>query len=213
MSALQDKILSRGVESLSDEELLSLLLGDDENALHRAQSLLATYSGSIEALSHEKIARLRMCEGIGLKRATCIVSAAEWGRRVACNSAGERRRITSSRDVVDIFRPRLSPLGHEEFWVLYLTSSSTLIEQSRVSQGGVSATVVDTKLILKRAIELLASKIIVIHNHPSGSATPSDEDIALTEKIKAAAKLFDIHFVDHLIITSNEFYSFSAPRG
>ncbi len=209
---LYDKVISRGVGSLSDEELLTLIMGGDSTTLPTAASIITNHKGSLSAISCQNISRLRMCEGIGLKRATTILAAAEWGRRVALEQTQECNIITSSSDVVDIFKPLLSPLGHEEFWVLYLTSSNSIIERMRVSQGGVCSTVVDTKLIIKRGVELLASQIIVVHNHPSNSATPSREDILLTEKIQGAATLLDMHLVDHIIISSSDSYSFSLGR-
>ncbi len=208
---LYDKVISRGALSLSDEELLALILGGD-TTIATAASIISSHKGSLSAISCQSISRLRMCEGIGLKRATSILAAAEWGRRVAMEHAQECNIITSSSDVVDIFRPLLSPLGHEEFWALYLTSSNSIIERLKVSQGGVCSTVVDTKLVIKRGIELLAAQIIVVHNHPSGSALPSGEDRALTDKIRSAAQLFDIALVDHVIISSTEAYSFSLAK-
>ncbi|MFR9649224.1 MAG: DNA repair protein RadC [Rikenellaceae bacterium] len=212
MAALADRVLSRGVESLSDVELLTLLLGEDALCERSAQSLLQQHAGSLAVISQQSPSRLRMCEGLGLKRAVTLLAAAELGRRVALEQSEQCHVITSSRDVVDIFRPILSPLSHEEFWVLYLTSSNSIIDKLRVSQGGVNSTVVDTKLIIKRGVELLASQIIVVHNHPSGSAAPSDEDISLTEKIRQAAELFDINLVDHLILAASEEYSFVSSK-
>ena len=149
-----------------------------------------------------------MVEGVGLKRAGRIVAAAELGRRVSALRGDDVVSISSSGDAVKILRPLFDGLSHEECWVLYLTTSNRVIERQRVSQGGVQATVVDHRLIAKRALELLATQVIMAHNHPSGSAEPSGQDISLTNRVAEALALFDIRLLDHLIITCNEEFSF-----
>ncbi len=205
---LRDKISVRGVESLTDGELLTILLGADDRGEEIADALLNSYSGSIARLSQERLSRLRMVDGVGVKSATLIIVAAEWGRRVAQSASQEQVVITNSADVVALFRPIMDRLKHEECWVLYLNASNRVVEQMRVSQGGVSATVVDHRLIVKRALELLATHIVVVHNHPSGAVEPSEADIALTKKIKSAAALFDISLLDHIILAPAAEYSF-----
>ena len=200
MQPLYDKALSRGVASLTDEELLTLLVGDPE----LAAAVLRACGGSLAALAAEEPARLRMTGGLGRSRALQLLAAAEFGRRVAESRAEETDVIATSDDVVRLFRPRLEHLAHEECWVLYLTSSNRIVERQRVSQG----TVVDHRLIVKRALELLATQLIMIHNHPSGAAEPSAQDRALTDKIARAAALFDIRLLDHLIISREGDYSF-----
>lgn len=116
--------------------------------------------------------------------------------------------IGSSNDVVRIFRPLLTEMKHEECWCLYLNTGNRIVERQRVSQGGVQATVVDHRLVIKRALELLATQIILVHNHPSGAALPSEQDKILTKKIAEAAALFDIRLLDHLIIARGGEYSF-----
>ncbi|MFI3292930.1 MAG: DNA repair protein RadC [Rikenellaceae bacterium] len=208
MVNITDNLLVRGVSSLSDKELLMLLLEDVPNVERVVDELFSTYGRSLKSLMCEDIARLRMVEGIGLKRAQRIVATAELGRRVSQESAPELTIITSSKDVVDYFRPKLGALPHEECWVLYLTSSNSVIESSRLSVGGVGATIVDHRLIIKRALELLATQIIMIHNHPSGAVEPSRDDVELTRRVNSAAKLFDIKLLDHIIVSSNGDYSF-----
>ncbi len=204
INIIKDKLSVRGVESLTDGELLSFLLGD----IDVAERILEHYNSSLSQLAMEDISRLRMAEGIGLKSAQRIVVACEWGRRCAIATANEQIIIRNSQDVVDIFRPKLESLKHEECWVLYLNNANRVVEQQRVSQGGIVATVVDHRLIIKRALELLATQIIVVHNHPSGAVDPSEADINLTQKIKSAAALFDIKIIDHLIISSGDDFSF-----
>jgi DNA repair protein RadC len=135
------------------------------------------------------------------------VAAAELGRRAA-GGVPQVSVITSKEDVVSIFAP-LAELPHEEFWALYLSSSGRVIDRVKLSQGGVSGTVVDHKLVVKRAVELLAASIILVHNHPSGLAEPSPQDLALTETLVSAAALFDIAVVDHVIISGSGAFSFA----
>ncbi len=204
MDLIADKMALRGVESLSDSELLALLVGDRQTA----EMLLASVGGSLARLVAEDIARLRMIGGLGLKRARQLTVAAELGRRVALTHTAETDVIRESNDVVQLFRPQLENLAHEECWVLYLTASNRIIERQRVSQGGVQATVVDHRLIIKRALELLATQLILVHNHPSGSAEASPQDKVLTERVVRAAALFDIRVLDHLIISREGDFSF-----
>lgn len=196
MQEIRNKMAARGVESLDDRELLSLLVEDSQ----LAELLLAAYGGSLARLAAEVEARLRMVGGLGLRRARLLHVAAEFGRRVATAQAAEAECVATSDDVVRIFRPQLERLAHEECWVVYLTASNRIIERQRVSQGGVTGTVVDHRLIVKRALELLATQLILIHNHPSGAAEASAQDRALTDRIAKAAALFDIRLLDHLII-------------
>ncbi len=212
MVDVADKFLTRGATSLTDRELFELLLEDMPNARECVEELFAKCGNSLQNISREDIARLRMISGIGVKRAQRIVAAIELGRRATQASAVELTTITSSRDVINYFKPKLESLQHEECWILYLTSSNSVIETQRISVGGVTSTVVDHRLIIKRALELLSSQFIMIHNHPSGSIEPSGEDVELTEKVKTAAQLFDIKLLDHIIIGRSGDYSFLNSR-
>lgn len=204
MMAIADKMAAWGVGSLTDQELLAGLVGDER----LAEALLGRYEGSLVRLFHEKPARLRMIEGLGLRRMQLLLLAAELGRRVAAQEDTAVETVNTSEDIVRLFRPLLGRLDHEECWVLYLTASNRIIERQRVSQGGVTATVVDHRLIIKRALELLATQLILVHNHPSGSAEASVQDQTLTEKVCRAAALFDIRLLDHLIVSREGDYSF-----
>ena len=196
MKNIHDKMAARGVEALDDAELLTLLTEDGQ----AARALLEAYDGSPARIAGESEARLRMVGGLGLKRARLLLAAAEFGRRAAADRAAEADSVATSDDVVRLFRPQLQRLAHEECWVVYLTSSNRIIERQRVSQGGVTGTVVDHRLIVKRALELLATQLILIHNHPSGTPEASGQDKALTERVARAAELFDIRLLDHIII-------------
>ncbi len=212
MASLYDLLQLRGAASLGDAELLSLLMDDGaEGSLARAEELLAASEGSLLELGRADLSRLRMTAGIGLKRASKVAVAAELGRRMArLASESESLTISSSEEVVRSMRPLLADLPHEECWALFLTSSNRLVERMRLSQGGVQGTVVDVRLLLKRALELLTPQLILVHNHPSGSPQPSEADRQLTRKVVEAATLFDIRVVDHVILARTDYYSFRA---
>ena len=193
-----------GVGALSDHELVALLVGDE--AL--AERVLKAYDGSLVRLAAEERARLRMVGGLGLQRARLLLVAAEFGRRIAHASDESAVVIGSSDDVVRLMRPQLEALPYEECWALYLTTSNRVIERQRISQGGVQGTVVDHRLIVKRALELLSTRLILVHNHPSGAAEPSGQDRSLTTRIREAAALFDITLLDHLVISREGSFSF-----
>ena len=210
MKNLHDKLMSRGVASLSDTELLAILVEsatDQRDPKAVAEGLL-TSCGSLAGVARSELSRLRMVEGIGLKRAERMVVAAEFGRRIARATTSDVECIKTDDDVARLMRPIFEGMQHEECWVLYLTSSNRLIERQRVSQGGVQATVVDHQLIVKRALELLATQLMMVHNHPSGAAEPSLADKELTKKVKSAAALFDIRMLDHVIISREGNFSF-----
>lgn len=205
MQDIHEKISLRGIEALSDKELLFALLGDRtiaEELLHEC--------GSLSGIAAMQPSRLRMIGGLGNKRTEQILSAIEIGRRVASANRAIEDTISTSEDVVAIMRPLLKDFKHEECWAIYLTNSNRIIERCRISQGGVQATVVDQRLIVKRALELLSTRIILVHNHPSGSATPSGADFEITKRIKEATQLFDIQLLDHIIISASESYSFKS---
>ena len=212
MDSIRNKLLTRGVGSMTDAELLSLILDDGgtrEDAVALGEAVLAD-CGSVANIVSMELSRLRMVEGVGLKRAGRILAAAELGRRAAALQVNSAVSISSSSDAVAILRPLFEGLQHEECWVLYLTNSNRVIEHQRVSQGGVQGTVVDHRLIAKRALELLSTQVIIAHNHPSGRAEASSQDIALTNRIAEALALFDIRLLDHLIIARGGEFSFRS---
>ncbi len=213
MRNIQDKLLSRGVAHLDDEELLAAFLADgatDDGAVQLAKELLAQCGGSLQRLADSDVARLRMLAGLGLRRAVQLKAAVEMGRRVAVADSQSIDTITSDSDVVKIMEPLIGALPHEECWALYLASSGKIVDKVRISQGGVQATVVDYRMVLKRALEVLAVQVVLVHNHPSGSAEPSAQDRQLTERVAEGCRLFDIRLLDHVIIARGAHYSFRA---
>ena len=196
----------------ADAELLAILLrsgNSDETAVTVAQRLLTLASNNLNELGKFSLHQLTRLKGIGEAKALTVLAALELGRRRKVVEVLTRERVTSSQDVTGIFQPMLADLPHEEFWVLLLNKANKIIDKVRVSQGGVTGTAVDVRIIVKVAVEHLASSIIIAHNHPSGNPKPSDKDIAITKKLKEATNLFDIAMLDHLIITDNECYSFA----
>lgn len=210
MKNLHDRLMSRGAAALTDKELLALLVetsGDNRDPQMVAEKLLSAY-GSLAGVARTELSRLRMAEGIGLRRAERLMVAAEFGSRVAREQTNNVECIKTDADVAQLMRPIFEGMQHEECWVLYLTSSNRLLERQRVSQGGVQATIVDHRLVIKRALELLATQLIMVHNHPSGAAEPSGADKELTKKVSSAAALFDIRLLDHVIISREGNFSF-----
>ena len=205
MQELHHKVAMRGYESLSEEELLALLLEDRALACAVLEEC-----GSLANIARTPASRLRMVAGLGSKRAESLLTSAELGRRISSANGAIEESISSSDDVVRIMTPLLKDLKHEECWVIFLTNSNRVIERYRISQGGVQATVVDQRLVVKRALELLSTRLVLIHNHPSGSASPSRADFEITQKIKEATSLFDIQLLDHIIISTTESYSFKS---
>lgn len=148
-------------------------------------------------------------KGIGEAKAIKITAAMELGRRHKLAQIQKRLKITSSQTVFDIMQPLLGSLEHEEFWVLYLNNSNSVLYKLQVSKGGITGTVVDVRLILKKAIELVAVAIILVHNHPSGNMRPSDADLHVTQKLKKGASTLEIKVLDHLIVTEKTYFSFA----
>lgn len=213
MKNITDKLQSRGAQSLSDLELVALTLAEhqgDDNAIAMAEEVLKESGGSLSRLVEVDVQRLRMMAGMGRMRALRLLAATELGRRVAVAETSAHEKVLSDGDVVRIMEPVLGGLQYEECWALYLASSGKVLDRVRISQGGVQATVVDCKMVIRRALELLAVQIVLVHNHPSGSPEPSSQDRALTERVSKAAELFEIRLLDHVIIARGTHYSFRA---
>jgi len=208
----REKLIQKGTSSLSDAELLGILISSgtkDKSAVDLGRELLTIANNNLNSLGKLTIADLKKLHGIGPARAVTIAAALELGRRRKLAESPEVLQIKCSKDVADIFQPILSDLAHEEFWILFLNRSNRVINRMKLSQGGVSGTVTDVRMVMKKAIEYLASGIIVCHNHPSGNLNPSESDSKITQKIKEAGNLMDIQLLDHLIISDKDYYSFA----
>jgi DNA repair protein RadC len=208
----REKLYHKGTSSLSDAELLAILIGSgtkDRSAVDLGRELLSMADNNLNSLGKLSISDLTKIRGIGNARAVTIAAALELGRRRKLAEMPDTPQIKSSKDVFDLLGPVLSDLPHEEFWILFLNRSNRVINRMKLSQGGVSGTVTDVRMVMKRAIENLASGIIVCHNHPSGNLSPSESDTRITQKIKEAGAMMDIQLLDHLIITDKDYYSFA----
>lgn len=208
----REKLIQKGTSSLSDAELLGILISSgtrQKSAVDLGRELLAVADNNLNSLGKLSINDLTKLHGIGSARAVTIAAALELGRRRKLAEVPEVPQIKCSKDVADIFQPLLSDLSHEEFWILFLNRSNRVISRMKLSQGGISGTVTDVRLVMKKAIECLASGIIVCHNHPSGNLNPSESDSKITQKIKDAGNMMDIQLLDHLIISDKDYYSFA----
>ena len=207
----REKMLYKGSSALTDAELLAILIGSGtrkETAVELSRRILAEANNNLPKLSKLSVDELvKKFKGIGPAKAISIVAALELGKRRNLHEVSQSEKITSSRDVYKLFQPVMADLNHEEFWVLYLNRSNKVISKRRLSQGGVSGTVIDPRLVFKPGLEVLASSIILCHNHPSGNNSPSDADIHITKKLKKAGEVLDISVLDHLIICESSFYS------
>jgi DNA repair protein RadC len=206
----REKMIARGVAALTDAELLAILLRSgtrSETAIEVAQRVLALSGTNLNELGKIERLQLQKIKGIGATKAVTLLAALELGRRRAAANAAPHTVIHTTEDAVRLMSPRLADLPHEEMWLLLLSRANRVIERIKISQGGIHATAADTRIILKHAIEKLASGIILVHNHPSGNAQPSAEDLHLTTQVRQAAALFDVKFFDHIIIAGDDFYS------
>jgi DNA repair protein radc len=208
----REKLLTKGITSLSDAELIAIIIGSgsrDESAVELSRRILSSVQHNLNELGKLSVDDLQKYKGIGEAKAIGIVAALELGRRRKLSEILDKQKITSSNDAYEIFHPLLADLPHEEFWILLLNRSNKILERIKISQGGISGTVTDVRLIMKLALEKLASSVILCHNHPSGNHKPSDADIAITQKVKESGLLMDVALLDHIIVTDGSYYSFA----
>ncbi len=208
----REKLILKGKNALSDAELIAILIGSgsrNESAVALSKKILKSFHNNINELSKASIDALMQFKGIGEAKAISIITALELGKRQRLEAALELPKITSSRNVFELLHPSIGDLPHEEFWIVFLNNSNKVIGRIPLSKGGLTATVVDVRLLFKRALELRATAIILGHNHPSGSLKPSTADKNITKKIKEAGEVLDVKLLDHLIVTQKSYYSFA----
>ncbi|HOP04721.1 MAG TPA: DNA repair protein RadC [Tenuifilaceae bacterium] len=206
----REKMMSKGIGALSDAELMAILIGTgtrNETAVAISQRILGIANNNLNELGKYSLSDLTKIKGIGPAKAITIMAALELGRRRKISEALSKKQISSSKDVIDIFQPQLADLPHEEFWILLLNRANRIIAQVKVSEGGQIATVVDTRKIMRLVLEYQALGIILCHNHPSGNHNPSNDDIKITQKLKAAASTLEVNLLDHIIVTDGQCYS------
>lgn len=208
----REKLIAKGKTTLSNAELIAILIGSgnrNESAVALSKRILQSVDDNLSGLAKLSIEQLMQFKGIGEAKAIAIITALELGKRRQLETALEKPKISSSKEVFNLMNPILGDLPHEEFWVLFLNNSNKVLENYQVSKGGLTATIVDVRLLFKRALALSSVGMILCHNHPSGKLQPSTADKQLTQKIKDASATLDIKLLDHLIITEKEYFSFA----
>lgn len=212
----REKMLSKGASAMSDAELLAILIGSGtqkENVLEVANRLLAANEGKLSMVAAMDAGQMKGISGIGSVRYASIAAAFELGKRCCLEDPGiEKIPVTDASAVFRMMRPYLTGLDHEEFWAIFLNRANYVIHKEMISLGGSSATVVDSKLVVRKALEKRASAMIMVHNHPSGNPRPGQCDLTETERMKKAANTFDIALLDHIIICDDCFFSFADDR-
>ena len=208
----REKMMMHGASALSNAELLAILIGSgnaEESAVELMRKILSDFHNNLNELGKASIEELCRYKGIGSAKAISILAASELGKRRKEEFVKERITILSSKDVYDCFYPMMCDLATEECWVLLLNQASKIIDKVKISAGGLSATAVDVRCILREALLKRASAIVLCHNHPSGNIRPSKEDDLLTKHVAQASGCMDIRLVDHVILTDGAFYSYA----
>jgi DNA repair protein RadC len=207
----REKLISKGRSALSDAELIGILLSSgnrDMSAVDLGKVILNFVNNDLNELAKLSVKDLEKFKGIGEAKAISIISALELGRRRKNTETPTKPKLQSSNQVYELMKPVLLDLEHEEFWVIFMNQSGALIKYERISTGGVSGTVVDVRMIMKSAIEVLASSIILVHNHPSGNLKASVQDERITKQMIEAGKFMQISIADHLIFSNTGYLSF-----
>lgn len=207
----REKMMSKGAQALTNAELLAILIGSgsgDDSAVSLMQKVLASYGDSLDRVGRLSVEELCHFKGIGPAKAITILAACELGRRRAVEQP-DRRQVRSAAQVYDYFYPLMRDLPVEEFHVLLLNQSATVIDSVRIGVGGLTETVVDVRVILREALLKRATALILCHNHPSGNLRPSAHDDRLTRQVQEAAKLLNLNLADHVIFTDNGYYSYA----
>lgn len=208
----REKLLLKGKNALSDAELIAILIGSGnrtETAVELSKKILASVNNDLNQLAKLNLNDLMQFNGIGEAKAITIAAALELGRRRKESVEERKIAINSSKIAYEAISDVLSDLPHEEFWVLYLNRKNEIIKRENISKGGVTGTVADGKIIFKNAVNLLASSVILCHNHPSGNLKPSEADIKLTKKMKEIGVIMETPVVDHIIVGNNNYFSFA----
>ena len=207
----REKLMSRGEQALSNAELLAILIGSgttEESAVELMSNIMKVCNNRLSHLSQMSVEELTDFKGIGPAKAVTIKAAAEIARRRSLETSFDVVKITNAEIAYNIMQPIMRDLDHEEFWAMLLNNNSRLKKKVKLSSGGITSTAVDIRLLMKEALLVNATQIIICHNHPSGLLRPSADDIHLTEKVKTASNTLGIHLIDHIIVTDGNYYSF-----
>ncbi len=208
----REKLFLKGQMVLSEAELLAILIGSGnkkDSALGISRKVLSEAKNNLAVLSRIRAQQLMTVRGIGKAKAAVIVAAMELGRRRRGVNGFEKKKLSSSRSVFELMQPLIGELDHEEFWILLLNNANKMEYKWKLSVGGITAALVDVRLIYKRAIERGATSIILCHNHPSGNLIPSQSDMLLTKKVIKGGTILDIKVLDHIIVAEQGYYSFA----
>ncbi|MBU2061438.1 MAG: DNA repair protein RadC [Bacteroidetes bacterium] len=207
----REKLMLKGKSALSDAELIAILIGSgnrNESAVDLSKRILSGVNNNLNALGKLSMASLTEYKGIGEAKAISIIAALELGRRRRTEEAVELVKITSSKAIFELMQPIVGELPHEEFWIIYLNNSNKVLSKSQLSKGGITGTLVDVRIVFKKALELGATALILCHNHPSGTLVPSEADKHITRKLKLAGESLEVKVLDHVIVTENSYFSF-----
>ncbi|RHR77658.1 DNA repair protein RadC [Odoribacter sp. AF15-53] len=209
----REKMLLKGVASLSVNELLAILLrsgSGGESALDLARRILADSNNDLNLLARLSVSDfMSRYKGVGMAKAASIIAAMELGRRRALSTVREEPMLTTSRDLYDYLQPLIGDLDHEEFWVMTLSSACRIKSCERLFSGGIESTIIDIRMVFRKVLESKACSVVIAHNHPSGNDRPSAQDIVLTKKVREAGKVLDIVLLDHIIVCPDRYYSFA----
>ncbi|SDL99126.1 DNA repair protein RadC [Daejeonella rubra] len=208
----REKLSHQGRRSLSDAELIAILIGSgnrNESAVELSKRILFGCENDLNQLARLSISELSKFKGIGEAKAISIIAALELGRRRKETISADRVQVSTSIDVYEAIVSRFKDLNHEEFWIIVLNRANKITSSHLVSKGGQAGTIADPKIIFNTALENHAASLILAHNHPSGNLKPSQADLELTRKLRSAGKFLDIPVLDHLIITDHGFLSFA----
>lgn len=208
----REKMMQKGAEALTDAELLAILIGSgntEESAVALMQRVLSECSNNLNRLSKWEIRDFSRFKGLGPAKSITIMAALELGKRRNLEEQTDRIVVRCSNDIYAIFHPLLCDLPQEEFWILLMNQAAKVIDKVRISRGGIDQTTADVRSILREALLQRATRIALIHNHPSGSPVPSNDDQRLTQLVQKGAQTMNIQVIDHVIVTDGKYYSFN----
>ena len=206
-----EKLQRLGTDSLTDAELLAILIGSGTqqySAVDIAKHVMGKFNNNLNTLGKARFDEFEDIEGVGTQTACKIMAAVELGKRRQAATAELRPDMSTATRIYDYMLPKMQDLNHEEFWVLLMNQNYRLLKAERISIGGITETSADIRIIMREAVLNNATILAAVHNHPSGSLTPSRADDTLTTAIKNACSVMRIHFLDHVIVTDGAFYSF-----
>ncbi len=207
----REKFISSGKAILSNAELIAIIIrtgSQEKSAVELARDILQVVDNDLQRLSQLTVGDLTKIKGVGKVKAVTILAALELGTRKGATVISRKTSIQSSQDAYDVMKSSLSELKNEEFWVVFLNQAHKVIGRKKISEGGITGTVVDPRVLFKQALDFGATSIIVYHNHPSGNIIPSAADKSLTKKLFEGGKVMDIKLIDHIIIGGNNYFSF-----